>query len=217
MELVSGVILIALLGVLTNRFGHGSRPGYAAIGRRWSDPGEDERLAAELLAASRRRAAEGLVARESATVAGAAESRIEPVVSLLESGKTRIDEAAFAQVGLRMDSARARALDGALGEVADAARTAAERTSSARVVDRVLGAMGRRDLVALASDLGLLTAPLGGGPDTETTPDPVADLLRHLLRDRLVDVLRIRAGQPPFWTWEALPPVERAGATAEAA
>ena len=115
----------------------------------------------------------------------------------------RIDEAAFGAVGLRLDSARARALAVALGEAAVAARTSGEGGWAWGAVERVLGALGRAELVGLVGDLGLVGGAVGG----EAADDPVCDILRHLLRDRLVDVLRVGAGQRPFWPWPAVTPV----------
>ena len=118
----------------------------------------------------------------------------------------RIDETAFGAVGLRLESARARALAASLTEAASAARTAGEAGWAWGAVARVLGALGPVELVGLAGDLELASVTIAAEPRPGTADDPVCDVLRHLLRDRLVDALRVGAGQPPFWAWEPLAP-----------
>lgn len=119
----------------------------------------------------------------------------------------RIREAAFNEVGMRVASARARAFAATLGEAADAERGAESGTGSTRwawrAADRVTAALSRCELGELVCDLGLGAAAFAGVDSTDPA-DPTRAVLRHLLRDRLVDVLRVSAGCRPFWCWPTL-------------
>ena len=231
MELLGAIVLLALLGLLAGRFGYDSRPGLdskestlAARGMRWTDLGDGERSAAgdrppvAVCGGAQRRGVRRGGARSWRAVKwgqepGRTEARQDGPPNGGRSTAMRLDEAAFGAVGLRLDSVRARALAVALGEAADAARTAGEGGWAWGAVERVLGALERAELVGLVGDLGLVGITVDG----ETADDPVCDILRHLLRDRLVDVLRVGAGQPPFWSWEAVAPAAPVEADALAA
>lgn len=132
----------------------------------------------------------------------------------------RIVDDAFARVGMRLGTERARAFAAALGAAADAARgepgPIAGGTGWAwRAVDRTLAGLSRCELGALVADLGLGSAAFAGD-DRADRADPVRAVLRHLLRDRLVDVLRLSAGQRPFWCWPAIAPTQPGVAAREA-
>ncbi|CAA9539538.1 MAG: hypothetical protein AVDCRST_MAG49-697 [uncultured Thermomicrobiales bacterium] len=222
MELAVAFVLFALLGVLANRFGHDSRPGLATgeralvtLGPRRSDPATDEILAEELRAASRARATRALAAGGRTASARrddggqGMEPRLDLATPALVGAAVRIEEEAFGAVGLHLDAARARDLAAALGEAATVAQAEPGGTWAWSAVERVLGTLGRRELAGLVANTSLVTAGTDHGPDDGSAPDPVCDVLRHLLRDRLVDVLRICAGQPPFWSWVAITTAEQ--------
>lgn len=132
----------------------------------------------------------------------------------------RIADDTFARVGMRVETERARAFAATLGAAADAARdepgpVAGDTGWAWRAVDRAIGALSRCELGALVADLGLGTAAFAGD-DRADPDDPLRAVLRHLLRDRLVDVLRLSAGQRPFWCWPALAHPQPGGAVREA-
>ena len=118
-----------------------------------------------------------------------------------------ISDDAFKRVGLRVGSRQARAFVASLGDVAEAERDDAASVASnrwaRRASDRALGALSRCQLGDLVADLGLGSVDFAE-PDSGDPADPVRAVLRHLLRDRLIDVLRISAGQRPLWCWPAV-------------
>ena len=125
----------------------------------------------------------------------------------------RIPDDVFARVGLRTDSAQARAFAAALAQAAASVR--AERGPGhlpaswpAAAVNRALAGLSRCQLGDLAAGLGLGEVAFGD-EDRGDPADPVRAVLHHLLRDRLVDLLRLSAGQPAFWVWGARPAEER--------
>lgn len=118
-----------------------------------------------------------------------------------------IDNAAFARVGLDPDREQARRLAAALTiEAADVrARFEPDDPPSwwaAAAVARVLDPLSRCQLGDLVAGLGLGRASFRD-PDRGDRTDPTRALLRHLLRDRLIDLLRVSAGERPYWRWEA--------------
>jgi hypothetical protein len=120
----------------------------------------------------------------------------------------QIDEAALAGAGMRIGSARARGLAVALGEATDTVLAAKGSRSGGYgawawyAADLVLGALPGRELAALVDDFGLATpTPVARGEGPRTDPDRRA--ASRLLRERLVEALRLAADRPAFRSSDA--------------
>lgn len=136
-------------------------------------------------------------------LAGDAKASHRPVPAAAPIVDLRLDEEIFAAVGLRLETARARAFAEALGQAA-----LDERTDDGgwprRAFERVAWAVPIEHLAGVTEDLGLghlVLAP--GNPDAEAANALRAPLI-HVLRDPLQDALRLAAGQRPFWARQAL-------------
>ena len=112
--------------------------------------------------------------------------------------------AAFDLVGLRIESSTAAAFVAALGEAEETVEDECGDRREWVAVDRVIGGLSRLELVRLVDELGLGRVTVVDGEEWSAPRDPVRRVLLHLLRDRLVDALRISAGRRPFWTWDAV-------------
>ena len=122
----------------------------------------------------------------------------------------RIPDDAFARVGLVADSEDTRAFADSLEEAVAAARTELGPASTpiswaSLAVNRLLGSLSRCELGGLVEAFGLGEVVFAHD-DPGDPADPTRSVLRHLLRGRLVDLLRLSAGQPPFWCWDARSP-----------
>lgn len=118
-----------------------------------------------------------------------------------------IELAALAKVGLRTDREQAWRLTAALATTAAVVRVELgpdpppTRWASLSVY-RMLGSMSRCELGDLVAGLGLADVSFAAA-DPGDPADPARAVLDHLLRDRLIDALRVAAGLEPFWCWPA--------------
>jgi hypothetical protein len=115
--------------------------------------------------------------------------------------------AASAKVGLRTDREQAWRLSAALATTAAVVRVELgpdpppTRWASWSVY-RMLGSMSRCELGDLVAGLGLADVSFAAA-DPGDPADPARAVLDHLLRDRLIDALRVAVGLEPFWCWPA--------------
>jgi hypothetical protein len=179
------VAILGLLGALAARFGVDSRPAPREHDHRWADFGQarrndgtDRELAAQLRSPR----------------------PLPPTATPLAI--VPLDTAAFAAVGLRLETPRARAFAAALGQAAAEERAAGEGGWPGRAVDRLIHSVELAHLAEVVADLGFgRLAPTGGAAGSGANT-ALRALLTHLVRDRLQDALRVQAGLPAFWPWE---------------
>jgi hypothetical protein len=185
-ELLAFMLALGTLAALAVRFGADSRPGFHSADHRPADLGQlgpdeelDCRLAQDLRAAGRRSPA------------------VAPVLDV------RCDAAHFAAVGLRIETARARAFAAALCHAASEERAGGDGGWPGRAVDRVVRSVSVEQLASVIEDMGLGGFALAHDAVDDAGADALRALMIHLLRDQLQDALRLSAGLRPFWPWDA--------------
>ena len=186
MELLAFMLALGTLAAFAVRFGADSRPGFRSVDHRQADFGHprpdeelDRRLAQELRDAGR---------RSPAAV---------PVVDV------RFDAAHFAAVGLRIETARARAFASALCHAASEERAAGDGGWPGRAVDRLIQAVPVEQFAGVVEDMGTGGFTVSRDAGDAAGADALRALMTHLLRDQLQDALRLSAGVRPFWPWDA--------------
>jgi hypothetical protein len=183
-ELLAFVLAFGTLAAFAVRFGADSRLGLRSADHRRADFGQprpdeelDRRLAWALRDAGR-------------CMPGAA-----PVVDV------RFDAAHFAAVGLRLETARARAFAAALCHAASEARAAGDGGWPGFAVDRLIRSVSVEHLAGVVEDLGLGRLAISRDGVDSAGASAQRALMTHLLRDQLQDALRLSVGLRPFWPW----------------
>ena len=189
MELLVLTVSLGLVAAIAVRFGADSRPHLRATDHRHADFGQrrpreelDRLLAHELRDA----------ARQSSAISVAA-----PVEDV------RFDDAHFAAVGLRLETARARAFAAALCQAAVEEIATGDGGWPGRAVDRLVRAVSVEHLAGVLEDVGPGRVAVATDVGDDAGAETLRALLIHLLRDRLQDALRLSAGRCPFWSWDA--------------
>jgi hypothetical protein len=112
-----------------------------------------------------------------------------------------IADAAFEAVGLHVGSERTDAFVAGLSREADALASEGMGHRYRVAVDRVLKGLSLFDLADLVESLGLGAVTVHADRDAAGAEKALGDVLRHLLRRRLIDAMRISDGLPAFWSW----------------
>lgn len=68
-------------------------------------------------------------------------------------------------------------------------------------VDRALHGLQPCDLAEIVEGLGLGAVTIAVEGDAAEARRALSEVLRHLLRGRLIDALRVSDGLPAFWSW----------------